>query len=44
MENNSVPELFGNAAVDGDLNSRGEMWDRSDQSGEVSRREKGIRE
>jgi len=44
MEYNSVPELFGNAAVDGDLNSRGEMWDRSDRSGQVSRREKEIRE
>jgi len=44
MENNSVPKLFGNAAVDGDLNSRGEMWDRSDRSRQVLRREKGIRE
>lgn len=42
MENNSVPELFGNVAVDRDLNSRGEMWDRSDRRGRVSRGEKGI--
>lgn len=25
IENNSVPGLFGNVAVDGDLDSRGEM-------------------
>jgi len=30
MENNSVPGLF---AVVEDLNSRGEMWDRSDREG-----------
>lgn len=42
IENNSVPGLFGNVAVVGDLNSRGEMWDRLDRRGQVSRGEKGI--
>lgn len=45
MENNSVPGLFGNVVVDGDLNSRGEMSkDRSDRRGQISRGQKGIRE